>query len=33
MTTGFIHALPQAAVYDALRRDMVGELTAGAVTS
>ncbi|KZD25790.1 carbohydrate ABC transporter permease [Tardiphaga sp. 1201_B9_N1_1] len=33
MTTGFIYALPPAAVYYAFRRYMVGGLTAGAVKS
>ena len=33
MTTGFIYALPPAAIYYALRRYMVGGLTAGAVKS
>ena len=31
MTTGFIYALPPAAIYYAFRRYMVGGLTAGAV--
>ncbi|HLJ01025.1 MAG TPA: carbohydrate ABC transporter permease [Bradyrhizobium sp.] len=33
MTTGFIYALPPAAIYYAFRRYMVGGLTAGAVKS
>ena len=33
MTTGFIYALPPAAVYYAFKRYMVGGLTAGAVKS
>ena len=33
MTTGFVYALPPAAVYYAFRRYMVGGLTAGAVKS
>src|SRR5919204_4524870 len=33
MTTGFIYALPPAAIYYAVRRYMVGGLTAGAVKS
>ena len=33
MTTGFIYALPPAAVYYTFRRYMVGGLTAGAVKS
>ena len=33
MTTGFIYALPPAAVYYVFRRYMVGGLTAGAVKS
>lgn len=31
MTTGFIYALPPAAIYDVFRRYMIGGLTAGAV--
>ena len=33
MTTGFIYALPPAAIYYAFKRYMVGGLTAGAVKS
>jgi multiple sugar transport system permease protein len=33
MTTGFIYALPPAAIYYAFRRYVVGGLTAGAVKS
>jgi len=33
MTTGFIYALPPAAIYYVFRRYMVGGLTAGAVKS
>jgi multiple sugar transport system permease protein len=33
MTTGFIYALPPAAIYYVFKRYMVGGLTAGAVKS